>query len=370
MVREIGDNCTMGRLRIWFGAALVVAALSAATTAIIADRAQSFADVAVGQSAPPYVVEGGSSIVVVWSTSTHHKIALLRAPPDWSYQTHFGEDAVAGSADGKVFVAAFTEDGIRKTALFSFSLTSEGRVTGFRQIPHGVIPGLGQVSIAVSRDGTWAAVSGTPQTRAAGVPRGQARIFLINTRTGQLKLWQGGLTRPGFELTFPSMSWGSARSLYVLAQWCRRQVFPQGNVACNAYHAQPVSEVRVLDTSGLSGSLRAAKPVIRNSPKYPLILQAVATDSGRVITALVRNGHQVSVVRIDAKTGDVDAVLYQHLAPDFNGQAGPSIASLAVDGTGQYVLVNEDGNDRAGWIHHGQFHDLHARYGNGSGVAW
>jgi len=131
----IGDSCRVGRLRIWLGAAILVAAGWAATTAIIAHRAGSFADVAVGRSAPPYEVEGGGSLVIVRSTATGDKTAALWAPHDWSYQTHFLEDAVAGSADGKVFVAAFTQDGIRKTALFRFSLTSTGRVAGFRQIP-------------------------------------------------------------------------------------------------------------------------------------------------------------------------------------------------------------------------------------------
>jgi hypothetical protein len=180
--------------------------------------------------------------------------------------------------------------------------------------------------------------------------------------SGRLKVWQGGLTRPGSELTFPSMSWGSARSLYVLAQWCRRQVFPQGNVACNAYHAQPVSELRVVDTSG--------PPVIRDSPRYPLILQAIATDSGRAIIALVRNAHHVSVVRIDARTGNVDAVLFRHTAPAYEGLTEPYMAFLAVDGTGRYVLVNEDGNDLAGWIHQDRYHSLLSRNGNEPGVAW
>jgi len=248
-------------------------------------------------------------------------------------------------------------------------------VTGFRQIPHAVIPGLDQVSLAVSPDGAWAAISGTAQTPAeaasgGGYPRGQARIFVINTRSGRRKVWQGGLTRPGSELTFPSLSWGSARSLYVLAQWCRRQVFPQGNVACDAYHAQPVSELRLIDTSGPGGSLRNAPPVISTSARYPLILQAVAADAGRVIIALVRNGHHVSVVRIDAGTGNVDAVLFRHAAPTLNGRTGPYLAFLAVDGTGRYVLVNEDGNDLAGWIHQGRYHSLLSRNGNGLGVAW
>jgi hypothetical protein len=373
--RMIGDSLGVGGLRIWLSAVILVAAGSAAAVTIIAHRPRSFADVAAGRSAPPYEVEGGSSLVIVRSTATGDKTAALWAPHDWSYQTHVLEDGVAGSADGKVFVAAFTEDDTRKTALFRFSLTSTGLVAGFRQIPHAVISGLDQVSLAVSPDGAWAAISGTAQTRAEttsgeGYPRGQARIFVINTRTGRLRMWRGGLTRPGFELTFPSMSWGSARSLYVLAQWCRRQAFPQGNVACNAYHAQPVAELRVIDTAGPGGSLRQAPPVIQDSPQYPLILQAIATDSGKAIIALVRNGRHVSVVRIDARTGNVDAVLYRHAAPAFNGRTGPYLAFLAVDGTGRYVLVNEDGNDLAGWIHRGRYHSLLSRNGNGSGVAW
>jgi hypothetical protein len=98
-----------------------------------------------------------------------------------------------------VFVAAFTRDGIRKTALFRFSLTSTGRVAGFRQIPQAVIPGLDRVSLAVSPDGAWAAISGTAQTRAEAASGGGIRAARRGSSwstpgPGRRKVWQGGLT--------------------------------------------------------------------------------------------------------------------------------------------------------------------------------
>jgi len=74
------------------------------------------------------------------------------------------QDAVAGSADGRVFVAAVADDRAGKTVLLRFSLTSTGRVTGLSEVPQSVMPVLDQVSLAVSADGTWAAIAGLPQT--------------------------------------------------------------------------------------------------------------------------------------------------------------------------------------------------------------
>jgi hypothetical protein len=66
--------------------------------------------------------------------------------------------------------------------LLRFSLTSTGRVTGLSEVPQSVMPVLDQVSLAVSADGTWAAIAGLPQTDrrwrhdvGADPPQGEGR---------------------------------------------------------------------------------------------------------------------------------------------------------------------------------------------------
>jgi hypothetical protein len=323
----------------------------------------SFADIATASSPPPYYVQQQTNVMIVRSTKTSRKTEAFGAPYPWNYvTTPWGvEDAVAGSANGKVFVAALTDESRRRTALFRFSLTRSGRVTGFHQIPHAVIFGLDQVSLAVSPDGTWAAISGTPQTRSQatggdGFPRGQARIIVVSTLTGQLKVWQGGLTRPGSELTFPSISWGPSDSLYVLAQWCKSGIW-QG--VCLDSH--PVTVVRRIDAAGPGGSLSNSSVLLRGTPVYPLILQAVVTADGRSIIALIGNGSHVTVVRFDARTGQPIAVPYRLQGRNYSGMF------LTIDGTGRYIFL--DGN-LFGWLHDGRFHDARNWTTAAGVVAW
>jgi hypothetical protein len=343
---------------------------------VVARPPAPFADVASAVSPPPFYVDGGNSLLVVRATVTGDKTGSVWAPHAWAYMTNQLQDAVAGSADGKVFVAAFVNDDTMKTALFRFGLTGSGQAIGLRLIPHSVIPGLDQVSLAVSPDGTWAAVSGTPLYRAEAAgsqigPRGQAAIMVINLRTGRRAFWRGGLTVPGRQLTFPSLSFRSDDSLYVVAQWCRRQVDYFGNVACAAWHSPPpLTGLMLLRPAGRGGSLAAARPVPAVSGRYPLILQAAATDDGKSILALVRRGRQVSVVELDARTGRLGAVLYRHRSPSCEGFAGPCAAFLAVDGTGRYVFLSENFGRPFGWLHAGRFHALSWQFSDIGQSAW
>jgi len=366
--------------RIRLAVAGVIGALGAgagiAYGLVLARPPAPFADVASGVSPPPFYVDGGNSLVVVRATATGDKTGSVWAPHAWAYMTHQLQDAVAGSADGKVFVAAFVNDDTMKTALFRFSLTSSGRVTGLHLIPHSVIPGLDQVSLAVSPDGTWAAVSGTPLYRAEAAgsqigPRGQASIMVINIRTGRRVFWRGGLRVPGRQLTFPSLSFGSDDSLYVVAQWCQGQVDYFGTVACAAWHSPPpLTKLMLLDAASRGGSLAGARPVRVVSARFPLILQAVAADAGEAIVALVREGRQVSVVELDARTGRLDAVLYRHRSPTCEGFAGPCAAFLAVDGTGRFVFLSENFGRPFGWLHAGRFHALSWQVSDIGQSAW
>src|SRR5262249_7115893 len=151
----------------------------------------------------------------------------------------------------RVLVAAFTDADNRQTALFRFGLSASGTVVGLRRVPHSVMHGLDQLSLAVSANGDWAAVAGTPQGRrelAGKFPRGQASILVIHTRTGRRLPWGGGLPRRGSELTMPSLSWGAGGSLYFLAQWCHGGAARDSNVECRS-GSLPVSEVRRLSSA-------------------------------------------------------------------------------------------------------------------------
>jgi hypothetical protein len=62
-------------------------------------------------SPPPYFVDvEHSNVVVVRSAHDGSQRALLRAPIAWSQAAEPLQEAVAGSGDGMVFVAALADD--------------------------------------------------------------------------------------------------------------------------------------------------------------------------------------------------------------------------------------------------------------------
>ena len=86
------------------------------------------------------------------------------------------------------------------TAVYTFTVTGAGQIAGYALARHGVLPGLARISVAVSPDGSEVATTGSGP-EAAGLSAASrlrdARIVVLDLRTGSRAVFDGGLSWPG-----------------------------------------------------------------------------------------------------------------------------------------------------------------------------
>jgi hypothetical protein len=148
-----------------------------------------------------------------------------------------------------------------------------------------VLPGMVSVAVAVSPDGSKVAIAGNgPETAAGGdIPACRlrdARIVVIDLRTGWRAVFAGGLAKRGRQPGINSVSWaGGGRSLVYLAQWCQH-VDVGFNTACDG-RFRPVTELRMITAPASGGTLGGGWTLMRDTERFPAILQAQASPDGR-----------------------------------------------------------------------------------------
>jgi hypothetical protein len=240
-----------------------------------------------------------------------------------------------------------------QTRLYSFHLTSTGRVAGLSLVKggplHGVEAGSGPSALAVSPDGSKVALAAYRPARHSG-----AEIVVINLKTGARAYWAGGLRRPGLNLTFPSISWTpGGDSLVFLSQWCYSMV-ATGFCAEGRHDA----EVRELRVTAPGGRLSASSLLLHETARYPNIVQARLTPDGKALTMVLLGPPylgQFPPVPQDLRvikaplTGGQPRLLY-------HGVTGPhAVVSLGSDSSGRHLLLTWRLN---GWIDHGRLSPL------------
>jgi hypothetical protein len=128
--------------------------------------------------------------------------------------------------------------------------------------------------------------------------------------------------------------------------------------------------LRVISAPDLGGTLGGGRTLLRDTARFPAILQAQANPDGRSVVALTQRGRQLALARFAVPSGRLISVLYRQQA--LRGPIGPMDAFLSSDGTGKYPILIEDGGTVAGWVHGGVFH--HLKLGKvelwGFGPAW
>jgi hypothetical protein len=237
--------------------------------------------------------------------------------------------------------------------LFSFHLTGTGRVAGLSLVRggplHGVEAGSGPGALAVSPDGSKVALAIYRPLSHSG-----AEIVVINLRTGARVYWAGGLRRADLNLGFPSISWTpGGDSLVFLTQWCHSVV--AAGFCANGFHAAEVRELRVT-TAG--GRLSASSILLRESARYPNIVQALLTPDGKALTMVLLDPpylgrfppvpQDLRVIQAPL-TGGQPRLLY-------HGVTGPhAVVSLGSDASGRHLLLTWRLN---GWIDHGRLRSL------------
>lgn len=323
-----------------------------------------FADVGTAHAPPPYYIDlDANHGLTVHATATGLVTDQMPAPYPWDNSGSRLVTALAAAANGRTFVVIYNDTGTGigpyRTGIYTFTLTSTGDIVGFRQVK-AVLPGLARISAAVSPDGSKVAIAGVPEAAAEG-NNGllqPARIVVVNLRTGRRVVFQGGMSRRGQQFGINDVRWANGgRSLAYLAQWCTG-LDPQFTMICDIGHS--VTQLRMISATGDGGPLSGGRTLLRDSPAHPSILQALVCPDGHSIVAMTERRREISLVRFDLRTGAPIAVLYhRHAVLEAEGEGpGPWNAFLSSDGTGQYLIFDEDLGTVDGWVHDGRFHPL------------
>ncbi len=315
---------------------------------------------------PRYYVSAESSGIQVRRTSTGAVTATVPGPGG---PAAFVMGLAAGD-DGREFVAEYTgaapHGGGIETRLYSFHLTSAGRVAGLSLVKGGLLRGLqGGSALAVAPDGSKVALTVYRPVRF-GRPD-VLQITVINLRTGARSYWSGGLDRAGFHLSIPSISWSpGGESVVLLSQWCRTVV-----VTGFCGPGTPPAQVRTLRVAGDGGQLSSGSVLLGRSSGLSNIVQALLTPDGRALDIVALSGpyrgeaHPVPQILLLARvplTRDGRARLLYH------GTVGPhGQVFLSSDASGRYLILGWRLN---GWIDHGRLRPLPPQGGAASGDAW
>lgn len=321
--------------------------------------------------------------IVVLSTSTGAEVA--RTPVVTNPSTY--DAGLAAAPDDRTFYAAYIVGS--QTWIYRFTIPAHGTITPMTRIKGGVVNDPagnyypiagGGYQLAVSPDGTQLAL--TVNSPEPGIPDIPNKIVIINLKTGAQRTWQGGLNRPGQAFNIVNVSWAAGgRSLVFLAQWCDLEVKTAGvdNTAycsgANTPHGYRDAQVWSLTATTSGGRLDSGTLLLRQSARYPSIVQAIAGPGGTGITAVVLSGpvrvsgefaawHSLAIDRISA-SGSLLGVDYRPSSPP--GSVDPI---LTWDPSGRYlILISYEGNrPYYAWMGQGTLHPLPSPGPSATGV--
>jgi len=315
--------------------------------------AAPFADVGTATSPPRYYVGiDPNDRIVVQSTATGHRTDVV-GPPEWLAANSNADAAVAVSADGRTFVAAYNDWSGLRTALFRFTVTSDGRVAGFSLVRTGHLPGLTELSVAISPNAGQLALAGIPdRSPALATSSGPPRLLVVNLKTGQIRTWHG-LAGTGAADSIENPAWMADGTLRFLVLTCHgARVVPY---SANCEYSGPTGSEWTLSVRRGSAPLGSGRVLVRLPG---VTVQAQNSPGGDSIAALqiLRSGG-IRIAQFDVPTGRLLQILYRGRGAGSNN----SYAGLAADGAGKYLLINEDLGTFFGWIGNGQFHRLPVR---------
>jgi hypothetical protein len=310
-----------------------------------------------------------------------------------------GYNMIASAENGTFFVIAFVP-GLKGQRLYRFQVTSSGQVEGFSAVPGGLLgrPNWEADAIAASPDGSRVAVSFSFMGPPKGCGRGglpkcppltayRDYIDVVNTATGVKSVWRGGMSKLRASFSVGNLSWtGDGRQLVVLGTWCRTG----GDGETCGGPKQRTAEVWAVNARAGGGQLDQGRLLLREHDRYPLIVQAVISADGSVITALLLTGpvvgtSQISgsvpdnlfVEQISVATGQVLRVLFRrHLGPTDETNGVPDFLALYPDASGEHWMLNGgicSGHCTGGfngWIDRGRLVPLQPTDGRMADEAW
>jgi hypothetical protein len=324
--------------------------------------APPFANLGTATSPPRYYDEiDSNNNILVQSTATGRRTDIVESPFSSSGGTP-SDAALAGSADGRTYVAAYNDWYTLRTRLFRFSITSDGQVADFSTVETEPLPGLTEPSLAISPNGAQVALAGIPdKSRAVESSSGPPRLLVVNLRTGHVRTWHG-LAGTGRAYSIEDPAWVTNGSLRFFLMKCHPHRAIPFNAACQGSGpggGPPSGAEWTVDVPRSSAPLGGGQVLI----KFPgVTVQALSGPGADSVAALqfLRSGG-IRIARYEVATGRLRQVLYQGIA-----KSGFDYHTLAVDGSGKYLLINMSLGGFFGWIRDGQFHKLpiHAPFGN------
>jgi len=310
-----------------------------------------------------------------------------------------GYNLLASADNGTFFAIAFVP-GLKGQRLYRFQVTNSGQVSGFSQVPGGLLGKRNWAAdaIAASRDGTRVAVSFSFTGPPKGCGQGKLPkcppltayrdyIDVVNTALGTKTVWQGGMSKLRASFSVENLSWtGDGRQLVVLGTWCRSG----GDGETCGGPKQRTTELWAVKPGASGGQLDRGHLLLSDHSRYPLIEQAVISADGSVITALLLTGPVVGTSQISGSVPDnlfveqisvgtrrVLGVLFRrHLGPTDEINGVPDFLALYPDASGEHWMLNGgicSGHCTGGfngWIHNGRLVPLQPTDGRMADEAW
>jgi hypothetical protein len=307
-----------------------------------------FTDTGTGSSPPPfYVSVDWNNQILVHSTSTGH-ITAITPKPLWYSGGNFADTAVAAQPSGRRFAVAMNDWDGKRTRIFTFSVTSSGQISGFaaRSIR---VPGLTSLSAALSPDGNELALAGIADGPQGAAAFGPPRLLVVNLRTSHINTWTGPASSGSDDL-IQDPSWSvSGRAVYFLVTHCRGGRLDGANNAVCPY-GWPAGQEWVAAAHPEAASLTAHRTL---AVLPAATSQAIAVPGPALIVLSVARSLTIGEYTIGGK---LIRTLYTGMpAADLES------AHLSVDGSGRYVILNEDRSTVLGWISNGKLRKLSTR---------
>ncbi|HET7016067.1 MAG TPA: hypothetical protein VFI65_19250 [Streptosporangiaceae bacterium] len=320
--------------------------------------ATPFANNGTAASPPRYYVEiDPNDNIIVQATATGHQTDVVTAPSELHANSN-ADAALAVSADGRTYVAAYNDWEDLRTTLFRFTVTGDGSVADFSMIKTRRLVGLSELSLAVSPDGSQVALAGIPdKSRSVESSSGPPRLLVVNLMTGRLRTW-GGLAGTGAADLIEDPSWLTAGTLRFLVAKCGGNRVVPYNAACE--YSGPSGTLWTLRVPPGAAQLGSGRALVR-LPGVTVQAQSVGTDNVIALQLLRAGG--IRLAEYAVPTGRLLRILYRGKG---DWKSNFFYAGLTADGSGKYLLINEDLGTFFGWIGGGQFHKLpiHAPFGN------
>jgi hypothetical protein len=351
--------------------AVVAAAVSLLLVVVLVELARSlisaappFANKGTATSPPPYYVGiDPNDNIIVQSTATGLRTDIVMAPGGIHANSN-ADAAIAVSADGRTYVAAYNDWDNLRTILFRFSVTSDGTVADFSMIGTGRLVGLTELSLAVSPGGSQLALAGVPdRSRSVQPSSGPPLLLVVNLTTGRPRAW-GGLAGTGRADLIGDPVWLTARNLHFLVVTCDSRAWPY-NATCEGSRP-PSGTVWTVHVPPGSAQLGSGRALVRLPGTTVQAQSGVGAGSVTTLQWLRRGG--IRIARYAVPTGRLLRILYRGRG---DWRSNNFYAGLTADGSGKYLLINEDLSTFFGWISDGQFHRLpiHGLYGDNEVVA-